>query len=426
MNINIKCEVMGKILVIGGGPAGFFAAIAAAKQCEDVYLLEKNDRYLKKLLITGKGRCNVTNYQPLLNELIEAVPVNGRFLYSAFSAFSKFMPTDTMDFFEAMGVPLKVERGDRVFPESDKSIDIANAIYDKAKLSGVKFLQCRATKLIVENGGIKGVETEKETILADRVIVATGGVSYPQTGSTGDGYKLAEKVGHTIIPLKPSLVPIETREKWCRDLMGLTLKNISITVIDLESYREIYKDFGEMLFTHFGVSGPVILSASSHMRDAKAGKYQILIDLKPALNYDKLDLRVLRDISEFSNKGMSNALAKLLPKALIPVVLRLADIPFELKANQLRSEKRADLINILKNLPLTFEAFRPIEEAIITSGGVSTKEINPKTMESKLIKGLYFAGEIIDVDAYTGGFNLQIAFSTGRLAGEAAAESLKQ
>lgn len=426
MNINIKCEVMGKILVIGGGPAGFFAAIAAAKQCEDVYLLEKNDRYLKKLLITGKGRCNVTNYQPLLNELIEAVPVNGRFLYSAFSAFSKFMPTDTMDFFEAMGVPLKVERGDRVFPESDKSIDIANAIYDKAKLSGVKFLQCRATKLIVENGGIKGVETEKETILADRVIVATGGVSYPQTGSTGDGYKLAEKVGHTIIPLKPSLVPIETREKWCRDLMGLTLKNISITVIDLESYREIYKDFGEMLFTHFGVSGPVILSASSHMRDAKAGKYQILIDLKPALNYDKLDLRVLRDISEFSNKGMSNALTKLLPKALIPVVLRLADIPFELKANQLRSEKRADLINILKNLPLTFEAFRPIEEAIITSGGVSTKEINPKTMESKLIKGLYFAGEIIDVDAYTGGFNLQIAFSTGRLAGEAAAESLKQ
>lgn len=423
MNINIKCEVMGKILVIGGGPAGFFAAIAAAKQCEDVYLLEKNDRYLKKLLITGKGRCNVTNYQPLLNELIEAVPVNGRFLYSA---FSKFMPTDTMDFFEAMGVPLKVERGDRVFPESDKSIDIANAIYDKAKLSGLKFLQGRATKLIVENGGIKGVETEKETILADRVIVATGGVSYPQTGSTGDGYKLAEKVGHTIIPLKPSLVPIETREKWCRDLMGLTLKNISITVIDLESYREIYKDFGEMLFTHFGVSGPVILSASSHMRDAKAGKYQILIDLKPALNYDKLDLRVLRDISEFSNKGMSNALAKLLPKALIPVVLRLADIPFELKANQLRSEKRADLINILKNLPLTFEAFRPIEEAIITSGGVSTKEINPKTMESKLIKGLYFAGEIIDVDAYTGGFNLQIAFSTGRLAGEAAAESLKQ
>lgn len=423
MNINIKCEVMGKILVIGGGPAGFFAAIAAAKQCEDVYLLEKNDRYLKKLLITGKGRCNVTNYQPLLNELIEAVPVNGRFLYSA---FSKFMPTDTMDFFEAMCVPLKVERGDRVFPESDKSIDIANAIYDKAKLSGVKFLQCRATKLIVENGGIKGVETEKETILADRVIVATGGVSYPQTGSTGDGYKLAEKVGHTIIPLKPSLVPIETREKWCRDLMGLTLKNISITVIDLESYREIYKDFGEMLFTHFGVSGPVILSASSHMRDAKAGKYQILIDLKPALNYDKLDLRVLRDISEFSNKGMSNALTKLLPKALIPVVLRLADIPFELKANQLRSEKRADLINILKNLPLTFEAFRPIEEAIITSGGVSTKEINPKTMESKLIKGLYFAGEIIDVDAYTGGFNLQIAFSTGRLAGEAAAESLKQ
>lgn len=208
--------------------------------------------------------------------------------------------------------------------------------------------------------------------------------------------------------------------------MGLTLKNISITVIDLESYREIYKDFGEMLFTHFGVSGPVILSASSHMRDAKAGKYQILIDLKPALNYDKLDLRVLRDISEFSNKGMSNALTKLLPKALIPVVLRLADIPFELKANQLRSEKRADLINILKNLPLTFEAFRPIEEAIITSGGVSTKEINPKTMESKLIKGLYFAGEIIDVDAYTGGFNLQIAFSTGRLAGEAAAESLKQ
>jgi len=423
MNINIKCEVMGKILVIGGGPAGFFAAIAAAKQCEDVYLLEKNDRYLKKLLITGKGMCNVTNYQPLLNELIEAVPVNGRFLYSA---FSKFMPTDTMDFFEAMGVPLKVERGDRVFPESDKSIDIANAIYDKAKLSGVKFLQCRATKLIVENGEIKGVETEKETILADRVIVATGGVSYPQTGSTGDGYKLAEKVGHTIIPLKPSLVPIETREKWCRDLMGLTLKNISITVIDLESYREIYKDFGEMLFTHFGVSGPVILSASSHMRDAKAGKYQILIDLKPALNYDKLDLRVLRDISEFSNKGMSNALTKLLPKALIPVVLRLADIPFELKANQLRSEKRADLINILKNLPLTFEAFRPIEEAIITSGGVSTKEINPKTMESKLIKGLYFAGEIIDVDAYTGGFNLQIAFSTGRLAGEAAAESLKQ
>ncbi|HPP67837.1 MAG TPA: NAD(P)/FAD-dependent oxidoreductase [Clostridiales bacterium] len=413
---------MGKILVVGGGPAGFMAAISAARYGDEVFLLEKNNRYMKKLLITGKGRCNVTNYQTLLNELIEAVPVNGRFL---FSAFSKFMPTDTMDFFEDMGVPLKVERGNRVFPESDKSSDIADALYNKAKKLGVNFLQGRAVKLILEDGELTGVKTENETIKADRVIIATGGLSYPQTGSTGDGYKLAKEAGHTIVPLKPALVPIETKEDWCRDLMGLTLKNIAISVVDSDTYREVYNDFGEMLFSHFGVSGPVILSASSHMKDAVEGKYKIIIDLKPALNYDKLDNRILRDLAEFANKGMSNALAKLLPKALIPVVLRLSEIPHDLKANQLRKEQRAVLVNTIKNLTVTFKKFRPIEEAIVTSGGVSVKEINPKTMESKLIKGLYFAGEIIDVNAYTGGYNLQIAFSTGYLAGESAAESLR-
>ncbi|MBR3588212.1 MAG: NAD(P)/FAD-dependent oxidoreductase [Clostridia bacterium] len=403
------------VCVIGGGAAGLMAAGAAAKRGLETVILERNEKVGRKVIITGKGRCNVTNNCTLLNDLIMNIPVNGRFL---FSAFSKFMPADTMDFFENMGVSLKVERGDRVFPESDKASDIVDALRKFALSSGAEVITGRAKELIVDNGAVTGVKTyDDEIINAKSVIVATGGKSYPLTGSSGDGYILAEKTGHTIVEPKPSLVPLEVHEGWCSDVMGLSLRNIAIRIEDTEKYKCVYKDFGEMLFTHFGVSGPVILSASSHMRDIKKGKYELYIDLKPALDEDKLDKRLQRDFLENSNKNFINALDALLPKKLVPVIVKLSGIKSSQKVNQITREERGNLVYLLKNLKLTINGFRPIDEAIITSGGVSVKDINPKNMMSKKVNNLFFAGEVIDVDGYTGGFNLQIAFSTGMLAG---------
>lgn len=405
-----------KVIVIGAGAAGLMASGVAAERGKEVLLIEKNDKPARKVMITGKGRCNVTNNCNLINDLIANVPTNGRFMYSA---FSRFMPSDTIDFFEDMGVPLKVERGDRVFPESDKASDIVDALNRFSQDADVKRIKGTVKGLIIEDGSVKGVTLENgESFFSDKVIIATGGASYPLTGSTGDGYKLAEQAGHSVVDIKPSLVPLVCHEGFCSDLQGLSLRNVEITVFDTEAYKEIYKDFGEMLFTHFGVSGPLILSASSHMKDIRERKYEIHIDLKPALTYEQLDKRIRRDFLENSNKNFINALDALLPKKLVPVIVRLSGIKPSTKVNQITKEMRAKLVNILKDLKVTVLRFRPIEEAIITSGGVSTKEIDPKTMESKLCKGLYFAGEVIDVDAYTGGFNLQIAFSTGRLAGE--------
>lgn len=405
-----------KVIVIGAGAAGLMASGVAAENGADVILIERNDRPARKVMITGKGRCNVTNNCTMINELIANVPTNGRFLYSA---FSRFMPIDTMEFFEDMGVPLKVERGNRVFPESDKAVDIVDALNSFSQDAGAKRIKGRVTELKVSDGAVKGVVLEDGTEYeADAVIVATGGVSYPLTGSSGDGYELAKQVGHSVTDLKPSLVPLVCHEGFCSDLQGLSLKNVSISVIDTHSYKEVYKDFGEMLFTHFGVSGPMILSASSHLKDIAPRRYEIHIDLKPAVSYEQLDKRIQRDFLENTNKNFINALDALLPKKLVPVIVRLCGIKPATKVNQITKEQRGNLVNLLKDLKVTVLKYRPIEEAIITSGGISTKEIDPKTMESKLCKGLYFAGEVIDVDAYTGGFNLQIAFSTGRLAGD--------
>ncbi len=411
---------MPKVLVIGGGAAGLMAAVTAARNGCRTVLLERNEKVGRKIMITGKGRCNVTNDCRELGELISNVPVNGRFLYSA---FSRFMPEDTMRFFESQRVPLKVERGNRVFPESDRASDIVDALFFAAKHEGVTITEGRAKELIIEDGSVKGAVTYGgESIFADRVIVATGGRSYPQTGSTGDGYLLAEQAGHTVIPTKPSLVPLELHEGFCPRLQGLSLRNVAIAVEDTKTGKRIYSDFGEMLFTHFGVSGPMILSASSHMREMERGRYKIVIDLKPALSEQQLDARVLRDFSENSNRNFINALNFLLPKKLVPVIVSLSGIPMDTKVNSVTREQRAKLVRLLKHFTVTVTDFRPIEEAVVTSGGVKTAEIDPKTMQSKLIDGLYFAGEVIDVDAYTGGFNLQIAFSTGHLAGASAAE----
>lgn len=409
-----------KVLVVGGGAAGLLAAATAAQCGADVTVAERNERPARKIMITGKGRCNVTNCCTMLNELVSAVPENGRFLNGA---FSRFMPSDTMELFESLGVELKVERGNRVFPVSDKASDIANALVENARKNNVRFLHARVTSLLKEGDRVSGVRFENgESFLCDSVIVATGGMSYPLTGSTGDGYELAKNVGHNIIDPTPSLVPLVCHEGFCSDLQGLSLRNIEISVIDSENWREVYRDFGEMLFTHFGVSGPVILSASAHLKDIKSGKYEIHIDLKPALSHEQLDARVLRDFLECANKNFINALDKLLPKKLVPVIVRLSGIKPSTKVNQVTREQRARLVSLLKDLKVTVLRTRPIEEAIVTRGGVDTKQLDPKTMQSKLLNGLYFAGEVIDVDAYTGGFNLQIAFSTGHLAGVSAAQ----
>ncbi len=403
------------VIVIGGGAAGLMAAGTAAQRGLKVTLIERNDKLARKVAITGKGRCNVTNACPLLNDLIANVPVNGRFLYGA---FSRFTTDDTMDFFEGLGVPLKIERGNRVFPVSDRALDIVDALNKFITVNGVKRKQGRVTDLIIEDGALKGCCTEDgKEYFADNVVIATGGVSYPATGSTGDGYTLAKQAGHTITDLKPSLVPLECHEGWCTEAQGLSLRNVEIRIEDTKTYKEVYKDFGEMLFTHYGVSGPMILSASSHMRNMEKGRYVIHIDFKPALSYEQLDKRIQRDLLECSNKNLFNTLALMLPRKMIPIAVKLSGLNGNTKSNQVTKDMRASLVDLLKDIRLTVTDFRPIDEAIVTSGGVSVSEIDPKTMESKILKGLYFAGEVIDVDAYTGGFNLQIAFSTGHLAG---------
>ena len=383
---------------------------------KSVTVLERNDRPARKVMITGKGRCNVTNNCTELDKLIENVPQNGRFLYSA---FSNFMPSDTMELFEDMGVPLKTERGGRVFPVSDKAVDIVDALVSFATDDGAQIVKGRAKELIIENGTVKGAVTyDGEKIFAEKVLIATGGKSYPATGSTGDGYELAKQAGHTVTELKPSLVSLVCHEGFCTDLQGLALKNVSMSVIDSVTNKEIYKDFGEMLFTHFGVSGPMILSAGAHMRNMQRGRYKIYVDMKPGLSYEQLDARILRDFSENNNKNFINSLGGLLPRKMIPVAVKLSGIKPTEKVNQITKEQRHKFAELLKKFKITVNDFSPIEEAIVTSGGVKVSEIDPKTMESKIVKNLYFAGEVIDVDAYTGGFNLQIAFSTGRLAGE--------
>lgn len=404
------------VIIIGGGAAGLMAAGKAAKRGLDTLVLERNPRPARKLMITGKGRCNVTNACTLINDLMEAIPHNSRFLYGA---FSRFMPYDTMELFEEMGVPLKIERGNRVFPESDKAVDIVDALVNFAKSNGAEIITGeRVSALLTDENGITGVVSESgNKYYAPNVIIATGGCSYPLTGSTGDGYRLGECVGHTVTAPTPSLVPLETTEDWVKKLQGLSLKNVSISIRDTDTYKEVYTDFGEMLFTHFGVSGPMILSASAHLRDITPGKYEISIDLKPALSEEKLDERLIKDFAKYANKCLINALQELLPRKLIPVIISLSGIPSDLRANKITRDMRKNLLWLLKNLTFTVKGTRPIDEAIITAGGIKVNEIDPKTMQSKKIRGLYFAGEVIDVDAYTGGFNLQIAFSTGALAG---------
>ena len=410
-----------KVIVIGAGAAGTMAAGVAAENGADVLLLERNEKIARKVMITGKGRCNVTNNVDDVQSFIQNIPGNGRFLYSAFLSFDN---RDVMDFFEDYGIQLKVERGNRVFPVSDKAVDIVDALNRYITDAGVKRKTERVINLIIENNEVKGVETESgNTYYADSVIIATGGLSYPRTGSSGDGYKLAESVGHTVTELKPSLSALVCREGLCSECMGLSLKNVAIKVFDTKKKKEIYDDFGEMLFTHFGVSGPMILSASAHMRDMEKGRYEIYLDLKPALTHEKLDARILRDFADNNNKSISNVLALLLPKSLISPVLRMAQIKQSEKINQITKEMRKNLVDTIKSIKFTVIDFNDISEAIVTAGGVKVNEINPKTMESKICKGLYFAGEVIDCDGYTGGFNLQIAFSTGHLAGVSASNT---
>ena len=393
------------------------AACAAAEKYggRAVTVIEKNRRPGRKLMITGKGRCNVTNNCDR-DTLISNVPANGRFL---FSAFSDFGTADTMEFFEKRGVPLKTERGNRVFPVSDKASDIVDALVNAVNKSGVKILTAKAEEILTENFSVTGVRTRDGEILeADSVILATGGMSYPVTGSTGDGYEMAGRLGHTVTPLKASLVPLNVKQGFCSRLSGLSLKNVTLTVYESGRKKPVFSELGEMLFTHFGISGPLVLSASAHMRKMGSAEYVAYIDLKPALDEQKLDSRILRDFEEEKNRNFGNSLDKLLPKSIIPVIISLSGIAPDTKVNQISREQRARLCGVLKALRLDITGFRPIEEAIITGGGISVKEINPSTMESKLVSGLFFAGEIIDADAYTGGFNLQIAFSTGHLAGK--------
>ena len=399
-------------IVIGGGPAGMLAAIIAAQHGQKVLLLERGNRLGKKLLITGKGRCNVTNDCDL-REILKNVPRNGRFLYSALSAYS---PEDVKNFFEDLGCPLKTERGNRVFPVTDRSSSILDAL--RQALSEAKVTvayEKRVTDIMTQDGHVTGVAVGKEKYNSDWVLLATGGMSYPSTGSTGDGYNLAQRLGHQIIPPEGSLVPLEA-EADCALMQGLSLRNVGVQLID-EDGKLLYSDFGELLFTHFGVSGPTVLSASAHLTDKKC---KLLIDLKPGLDETKLNDRILRDLQMYKNRSMENALTDLLPRSMIPVVLKRLEIDPTMQANALNKLKRRALVELLKNFPVQLSGKRPVEEAIITSGGVNVTQISPKTMESKLVNGLYFAGEVIDCDAYTGGFNLQIAWSTAFAAAIAA------
>ncbi len=412
-----------KVIVIGGGAAGMMAAITSAKQGNYVTILEKMESLGKKLLITGKGRCNITNSADM-EEFMKNIPENSKFLYSAFNQFNN---QDIVRFLNEQGVATKVERGERVFPVSDKAQDVVNALKKKLKELHVNIkTNCKVQKILIKDGQAIGIEgVGKEKIFADKIILTTGGKSYPVTGSTGDGYKMVEEVGHTVTKIKPSLVPLTCNGnsvELCRQMQGLSLRNVAIKVKNDD--KVIYEDFGEMLFTHFGISGPIVLSASAVLvryknieELLKQNKVKIFIDLKPALDEEKLDNRILRDFSELSNKQIKNSFEKLLPRKMIEPFIEILNINPEKRVNEVTREERKRIVNTLKNFELIINGFRGIEEAIITSGGINIKEINPKTMESKIVKGLYFAGEIIDVDAFTGGFNLQIAWSTGYVAG---------
>lgn len=401
-------------IIVGGGAAGLMAACTASRAGKNVLLIERNDRVGKKLAITGKGRCNVTN-QCTDEEFFANIPVGGKFLYSAYSSFNCY---DTMEFFEGLGVPLKTERGNRVFPVSDRAGDIVSALENACRQSGVTFLHKRVTEVLAEDNVITGVRCGGDVYNAMSVLIATGGKSYPGTGSDGDGYRFAAALGHTVTPLKPSLVPLVSEEDYCGEMTGLSLKNVAVSVMDTSKNKVVFKEQGEMLFTHFGVSGPLILSASSHIRDMERGRYKILIDMKPALDFQTLDKRLQRDFSENPNRIFANSLSKLLPSKMIPVVVRLSGISPEKQVNSVTKQERTELAALLKSFPVTVRDFRPLSEAIITSGGVKLSEVNPKTMESKLVQGLFWAGEVLDVDAYTGGFNLQIAFCTAAAAGK--------
>lgn len=411
-----------KVVVIGGGPAGMLAAISAAKSGNSVTLLEKNNILGKKILITGKGRCNITSSLDI-SDFINNIPGNGRFLYSAFENFTN---EDIIDLLKSEGVKVKEERGNRIFPVSDKAEDVRAALERVVKKSGVQVkLNSKVDKIEVEENKVKRVVCDNEKYDADKVILATGGRSYPLTGSNGEGYEIAEKVGHTIKPVRGSLVPLLADKEVCSRMQGLSLRNVGITMFDLEKDKKIYSDFGEMLFTHFGVSGPTILSGSAHLLrykdvDKKISDKKVVlkIDLKPALSMEQLDARILRDFTEVKNKQFKNSLDKLLPKKMIDVVIDKSKINPDKHVNEITREERLNLVKLLKDFEVRIDGFRPVDEAIVTAGGINVKEINPKTMESKIISGLYFAGEIIDVDAYTGGFNLQIAYSTGFTAGQ--------
>ena len=403
------------IAVIGAGAAGLIAAGTAASLGADVLLFETNPKVGRKIYITGKGRCNVTNNCEVTN-ILANIPVNPRFLYSA---LGKFNAQDVMYFFESLGVPLKTERGNRVFPVSDKASDIVDALFSYVKKQGVKIIFQTVNDILEHKNGFL-VKTNDKQFTVDRVIITTGGASYPNTGSTGDGYRFAKHFSHSIVSPRPSLVPLVEKGDTCQKLMGLSLKNVRLTAF--ENNKKIFEDFGEMLFTHFGVSGPLVLSASAHMRHFGSKEYKLLIDLKPALDEKTLDKRLLNDFEKYKNSDFINALGELLPRKLIPVIIELAKINPHTKVHSITKTQRASLSKLIKAFPVDISGARPISEAIVTTGGVSVKEINPKTMESKKKTGLYFAGEVIDVDAYTGGFNLQIAWSTGKLAGVSASE----
>ena len=402
----------GKTAVIGGGAAGLMAASLLAQNGACVTVYEKNEYVGRKLGITGKGRCNLTN-DCTLDEFLKNIPTNPRFLYSAFNAFP---PSEVMNFFESRGVRLKVERGNRVFPESDRAADIVNAL---RHIPGCNFIHEKVRGISEKDGVVSGIMTESGFHEYDNVVVCTGGKSYPRTGSDGDGYAFASRLGLEVVMPEPSLVPLETKEKWCAELQGLSLKNVSLRMTDTLTQKTVYEDFGEMMFTHFGVTGPMILSASAHIKTKEPERYRIKLDLKPALDEKTLDRRLLADFAQFCNRDLINSLSMLLPQKLIPVAVRLSNIPPHKKINSLTKEERAALVYVIKNLELTVLRTRPVDEAIVTRGGVCVKELDPKTMECKRIQGLYFCGEVIDVDAYTGGFNLQIAFCTAACAANA-------
>ena len=399
------------LTVVGGGASGLMCALTAAERGLSVILLESNRTLGRKLRITGKGRCNITNACDV-KEFMRNIPGDGRFL---FSALNRFSPENTMEFFESRGLPLKTERGNRVFPVSDRANDVADLLAAQGAKAGVHVLRARARRILTADGAVTGVETDVGTIQCRAAAVCTGGLSYPLTGSTGDGYDFARELGHSVSPLRPSLAPLESGDEYCARMQGFALKNVTLSAYEDDTL--VYRELGELLFTHFGASGPLVLSASSHMRHMGTSVYRLEIDLKPGLDEKKLDARLLRDFEKYSNKEFKNALGELAGRMMIPILVELSGIPAETKVNSITREQRAGLIRLFKAFPVSVTGARPIDEAIVTAGGVCTREVNPRTMESKLVRGLYFAGEVLDLDGYTGGFNLQIAWSTGRVAG---------